>query len=475
MLSRIMSSGKIQVALYVALLCNLFSCKLPAPLLNTTKVNIPKTYSGPTDTTQQLASKDVFFKDSLLKKLIDDAMQNNFDLLAAQQRIEAAKSNVLLSRSALAPNVGINTFGSNTKYGRYTMDGAGNATTPEVPSPIVPSYMLGINSSWEVDLWGKLKQKRRAAQLRYYSTEMGKNLLMTQVLSEIAYRYYDLVAWDEELKIIKNNVKLQTDALATVKAQKAAGRANELVEKQFSAQLLRTKALEFGALQEIKRLENELLMLTGKEGYEVNRDTSIFSISANRLQSAGVPSQLLYRRPDLMQAELELKAAAADVSSARAAFLPSLSISANAGFNTYHPELFFNPASAAFGVLGTLTGPLLNRRAVAAGYQQSTAANKEAWFKYGKAMQGAVYEVRTILNDLNNLDEQYKLNELETRELKTAVSISRDLYAAGYANYLEIITAQQNVLDAELKLVNTKRKLLVSNVNLYRSLGGGWQ
>ncbi len=449
-------------------------CITPAETKTTEGVNVPTRYNSSTDTTFSLPGLQQYFADKWLQELVNRAMTHNYDLLAATQRTEAARATLLGARAPLAPALGINTFASNIKYGRHTMDGAGNATTPEVPSPIVPSYMLGVSAGWEVDLWGKLRNRKKAAQMRFWGTQMGKHLLETTVMTDVANAYYDLIAADEELKIVQRNVQLQETALDMVRHQKEAGRANELAVKQFAAQLMRTQAMEFAARQRIKATENYLLTVTGQWTDSVGRDTTIFAPVTHSMVKQGVPAQLLTNRPDIMRAELDLKATGADVAAAKAAFLPSLTINANVGYNTYHPELMFNPVSATAGLLGTLAGPLLNRKSIKAAYGQAKAENKEAWYRYGQQVLTACNEVRTRMSDIGNVEKEYRLQEQSTAQLRQAIVISKDLYKAGYANYLEVVTAQQNVLDAELRLIETRKRLHLAHINLYRALGGGW-
>ena len=474
MRNTIKTSGKATIIGLLTTVVWASGCMTPAGTKTTEGVTVPTHYNGSTDTAFSLPDWQNYFADKWLKQLVDDALHKNYDVLAATQRVEAARSMLLGARAPLAPNLGINTFASNIKYGRYTMDGAGNATTPEVPSPIVPSYMLGVSAGWEADMWGKLKNRKKAAQMRFLSTGMGKHLIETTVMAEVSNAYYDLIAADEELKIVRRNVQLQETALDMVRHQKDAGRANELAVKQFSAQLLHTRAMEYAALQRIKATEKHLLTLTGSWADDVARDSTIFGPISHRVVKQGVPARLLANRPDIMRAEMDLKATGAEVAAARAAFLPSLTISTNVGYNTFHPELMFDPVSATAGLLGTLAGPLLNRRTVKAAYGQAQAENKEAWYRYGQQVLTACNEVKVRLNDIDNLEKEYVLQEQSTTELKEAITISKDLYRAGYANYLEVVTAQKNALDAELKLVDTRKRLHLAHINLYRALGGGW-
>lgn len=450
------------------------SCRLPRPLQKE-KPSLPVTFDGTTGTSTALLPWNEFFSDTYLTQLLQSAVSNNFDMRLAEQRVEAARSELLMRKALLSPSVGINTFGSNIRYGRHTMDGEGNATTPGVPQPIVPTYMLGISSGWEIDLWGKLHKRKKAAQLRFLSSAMGRNLVLTSLLSEIAYRYYELICLDARLEIIQRNIALQETAVEIMNVQKSAGRVTELAVKQFQAQLIHTRSMKFATLQDVVRIENEIRYLSGTYDEKPILRTS-FSIQPNpSFSSSGIPSGLLLNRPDLIQAELELEASHADVEAARKAFLPSVNISANLGLNSFYPGTLFEPAALAYGLVGSLAGPLVNRKQVKGEYGLALAQSNAAYYEYAKKTMAAVYEVKTTLNGIDNLQKQYDLNKEEADALTEAIGIAKDLYLAGYANYLEVITAQKSAVEAELNMVDTRKSLLFSKVNLYRALGGGWQ
>lgn len=450
------------------------SCRMPRPL-PMEKPSVPATFNGATGTAPELLPWKDFFTDTMLTSLLQMAVKNNFDIMQAEQRVQAARSELLMKKALLAPSVGINTFGSNIRYGRHTMDGEGNATTPGVPQPIVPSYMLGVSSGWELDLWGKLHKRKKAAQLRYLSSEMGRNLVLTTLLSEIAYRYYELICLDARLEIIQRNIGLQERAVEIMSVQKSAGRATELAVKQFQAQLIHTRSLKYAALQDVVRIENEIRYLSGTYDEKPLMRMPFSNQSDMAFASSGVPARLLLNRPDLIQAELELKASHADVEAARKAFLPSVNISAHLGLNSFYPGTLFEPAAFAFGLVGSLTGPLLNRKQVKGEYGLALAQSNTAYYDYAKKTMAAVYEVKTTLNGIDNLQKQYELNKEEAATLTEAISVAKDLYLTGYANYLEVITAQKSAVEAELNMVDTRKSLLFGKVNLYRALGGGWQ
>ncbi|RAI97859.1 NodT family efflux transporter outer membrane factor (OMF) lipoprotein [Chitinophaga skermanii] len=433
--------------------------------------------------TLSLASFDSIFQDEHLKHLIDTALQNNFDLIAATQRLQAASANMMIAKNAWLPTVNAVASAGVDRYGDYTLNGVGNYDTnlspninekQRIPTPHTPDYFLGIRSSWEVDIWGKIKQKKQSAIAQFFATQEGRRLLQTQVVAGIMNIYYELQALDNELEIIRSNVKLQDAALATVHIQKAGGRATELAVQQFQAQLLSTKALEYNVLQEITALENQLNALLGRLPRTITRSKLSVQQSTLPTLQQGIPASLLLNRPDIQQAEWQLKAAKADVNAARLAFLPSLSITPYVGFNAFRPEVLFQtPASLAWGVLGGLTAPIFNQKQLKGNFNQQKANAFAMYYGYQQTIVNSYQEVATQLNKVSNQQEAFKLKQQEVMVLQNAVSTANTLYSTGYASYLEVITAQKSVLEAELTMINTRRQVFQGLVQLYRALGGG--
>lgn len=447
-------------------------CKVNEKTYTTADHTPPTTYNKKSDTTHgNNRSYASFFADKNLEILIDAALQNNADYNIALQRVQAAKANYLQRKGDLLPTLELKGSGGQTRFGKYTMDGMGNMTTPGVPYPEIADYFVGAGASWEVDLWGKLRNKKKAAQMRLLATDAGKNLVATNLIAEVANRYYTLAALDEELNIIKKNVQLQQTALEVVKLQKEGGKATELAVKQFAAQLAKTHGLEYKIKTEIVAMENELNFLLGRYPTTIVR-SPISTADANRVTNIGIPANLLYKRADIIQAEMELIATKADVAAAKAAFLPAINLAGTVGYNAYNTNVFFNPASVAYNLIGNLASPILNKNALRANYNALLAEHTGAFYNYGKTVMNAVFEVITGIESLENLRSEYLYEKNAAAELKEAVNIANDLYIAGYANYMEMITAQKNALEAELDVVQTKKKLLLSSVSLYRALGG---
>ncbi|MFT3824433.1 MAG: TolC family protein [Chitinophagaceae bacterium] len=461
-------------------------CKVAKPVQMPAVRSMPDSFGASTSSSSGAAniSWREFFQDKLLVALLDTALNNNPDLLITLQRIEIARAQLSMRKGALLPNINGVISGGADHYGDYTMNGVGNFDTnlspninkdQKIPVDLTPDLFAGIRSSWEIDIWGKLKNQRRAAVARLLSTEKGRQLAITSLVAEVAGLYYELLALDAELKIIKKNISLQQAALDIVKIQKEGGRATELAVQQFKAQLLNTQAIEFTTQQQIIAVENQLNVLAGRYPSSIPRDTALMQQQLPGVLQAGLPSALLTRRPDIQQAELELEAAKADVGAARAAFFPSLNLSAYIGVNAFKPALLFNAGSVVYGALAGITAPIFNQRQIKAGYAIANAQNKEAVYNYQKILLSSFSEVITGLKTIGLYQQSFALKEQEVKELTNAVATARELYLTGYANYLEVITAQKGVLDAELQLTSNKKELFQSSISLYRSLGGGWE
>jgi multidrug efflux system outer membrane protein len=247
-----------------------------------------------------------------------------------------------------------------------------------------------------------------------------------------------------------------------------------LAVRQFKAQLLNTQSLEIDVNQRIVATENQLNLLLGRFPQPITRSTIVQQSFPEQVQ-AGIPAQMLRNRPDVKQAELEMLANYADQHAARLAFMPSLNITAMLGFNAFKSSLIFNPGSIAYNALGGLTAPLLNRRALKAGQRRAEATSVESLYNYNKSILTGFQEVSTSLNRIENSRKITGFKSEEVAMLQQAVSTSRDLFLTGYATYLEIITAQKSVLEAELTLANVQTDQYLALIELYRSVGGGWK
>jgi NodT family efflux transporter outer membrane factor (OMF) lipoprotein len=361
------------------------------------------------------------------------------------------------------------------------MNGVGNFDTNLSPNidkdqriPVSPTtdVFVGLRSNWELDIWGKLKNLKQAALAEMLATRETRQFVATNLIAFITENYYRLLALDAEIEIVRKNIGLQYDGLEIVKAQKEGGRATELAVQQFAAQVLNTQAIEYNLLQERAAIENQLNAVAGRYPTQVFRDTALPDIAGTVRMTIGAPSSLLSRRPDIRQQEWLLQAAKENVAAARKAFLPSLVISPYIGLNAFTPGLLFKSGSGVYGLLGGLTAPVFQRRNLKAQYAFSNAENKEMVLRYQQKLLDAYMEVLTNMQAVGNRRKEYALKKKEVSQLGEAVITARELYLAGYANYLEVITAQKNVLEAELELISSRLEITTAIVRLYRSLGG---
>jgi NodT family efflux transporter outer membrane factor (OMF) lipoprotein len=445
---------------------------------------VPQQYAdkaGATDSAN-LVFRNIF-SDPNLNTFIATALKDNTNLNIALQRIAIAHARLTERKGAFLPSVNGVVSAAADKYGDYTMNGVGNFDTNLSPNinkdqkiPVKPTtdMFIGFTSNWEIDLWGKLKHLKKAAQAEILATEKGKQLLITSLVATLAEGYYNLLGLDAELKIVRKNIGLQTRALEIVEAQKIGGRANELAVQQFRAQLLNTRGIEFRILQDRVRVENELNAIAGSYPKHIDRDTALPASMAAAIET-GLPASLLSARPDVKQAEYELQMMKENVQAARAAFLPSLILNPYIALNAFNPSLLFNGGSLAYGIAGGLTAPLFQQRRLKAQFVMANAASKEAVYNYQQKLLDAYSEVVTNMNAVENTKKAHSLKLQEVQELNAAVTSARELYLTGYATYLEVITAQKNVLEAELALNEQKKNIYMSLIQLYRSLGGGWQ
>jgi outer membrane protein, multidrug efflux system len=456
-------------------------CKTPETIVNTNKKQMPQSFAEAKDSTNSadIKWKD-FFADKNIITLIDTALKNNFDVLMTLQKIEIARNDLRLTKGAMLPTVNSNLAYLQRRFGYYTMDDAGNRTTEITPGKIIPTnlpdYYIGLQTAWEADIWGKLSNKKEAAFSRYLSSVEGINLVLTNLISEVVTTYYELLALDNELDIIRETIKLQQDALEIIKVQKEAGVTNELAVKQFEAEVLNSQGLEFETLQQVTENENKLNFLLGRFPQPIVREKTNFTSQIPTQIKAGIPSQLLKNRPDIKQAEFELLATKFDVRAAKAAFYPSFTITGSLGFQAFNTAfLFTSPQSLAYNLLGSLTAPLLNRSAIKAQFNNAKVNQLEAMYNYQKTILNGYVEVSNELSNIKNLEQIYDRKTKQVEVLTQSIDISNDLFKSGRATYFEVLMIQSRSLQSKLELVNTKKRQLNATVNIYKALGGGWR
>ena len=465
----------------LAFICAAYSaCKVPEFAQRDENKNVPVSFNNSQDSTNTVKVQwRQFFTDPNLVSLIDTALKNNQELNVTLEEIEISKNEIKARKGELLPSVGYRAGAGLEKVGRYTSSGAGDASTDitpgiEVPE-VLPDYAFGLQANWEADIWHKLRNSKKAAVSRYLSTVEGRNFVITNLVAEVANSYYELLAYDNQLAIVKQNIALQSNALELMKIQKQATRVTELAVRKFEAEVLSSKSLEFDIEQNITESENKINFLLGRYPQPIQRDKTSFTDLVPPTVQVGLPAQLLANRPDIKQAEYDLAAAKLDVKVAKAQFYPSLGISATIGYQAFNPSyLLRTPESLAYSLAGDLAGPLINRNAIKAEYLTANAKQLQAVFNYEKTILNGYIEVANQLSNITNLQKSYDLKSKQVLALTQSIDISNDLFKSARADYFEVLMTQRDALQSKLELIETKKQQLNAVVNIYHALGGGW-
>jgi multidrug efflux system outer membrane protein len=459
----------------------LFSCVPIKTAIREADKTLPEEYKNKIEdsiNSSNLKWKD-FFSDTNLVALIDVAIANNQELKMMLQRVEMSKNEIKARTGEYLPFVSINAGAEVEKVGEFTRNGAveKNLSIREdenFPEPL-SNFSVGLSASWELDIWKKLRNGKKIAVLEYLTSVEGKNFMVTQLVSEIASTYYELMALDNQLSIIEQNLELQTNALRMVKLQKEAARVTQLAVRRFEAELLKNQSNKFIVSQQIVETENLLNFLVGRYPQQIIRSSDTFISKSMDAIKSGIPSDLLLNRTDIKKAELELAAAKLNVSVAKANFYPSIGVRAGLGLEAFKSKFLINtPESLTYNLIGDVVSPLINRNAIKAAYSNANNRQLAAIFEYEKTILNAYIEVQNQLSNAQNLKESYRLKESQVEALTESIDLSIQLFKSARAEYTEVLLTQREALDSKIEIIETKRNQLLANVKLYQALGGGW-
>lgn len=453
-------------------------CKIPDIISKQENKTMPASYNQSKDTSNSATIQwRKYFNDPYLAALIDTALKNNQELNIVLQEIKISNNEIRARKGEYLPFVNLRGGALADRAGKYTWNGFSEDDLKQNPSrgpKYIGDFMVGTYFSWELDVWKKLRIAKKAAVLRYLSTVEGKNFLLTNLISEIAGSYYELMALDNLLEIVQKNVDIQTNALQMVKAEKDAAKVTQLAVNRFEAQLLNTKNLQYDIQQRIIETENRINFLVGRFPQRITRNSGLFNAMSFDDVRAGIPSQLLVNRPDIKQAELELAATKLDVLSTRANFYPSFQLTAGVGLQAFNPTHLINPESILYSIGGDLIAPLINRNAIMAAYLNANAKQIQAVYNYERSILNAHIEVVNLLAGIENFTKSYETKLKEVDILNNSVTISNSLFRSARADYIEVLTTQGEALESTIDLTEIKLKQLLAKVNMYKALGGGW-
>ena len=415
-----------------------------------------------------LSWKEIF-TDAVLQKHIAKALENNLDIRMALQNIASAEAYLKQSKAAYQPTISVgpdysfNTSSLNTQFGQIVGE-----------RRYINQFDITANLGWELDLWGKLKGQEKAQYAAYLSSVAAHQNVKSNLVASIATAYYQLLTFDEQKKIFSNTIEIRKKNLETTKALKEAGIVSEVAVQQSEALVYNAEASLVTLDVQIQMLENTISLLMGEPSHEIER-TSLSTQNFALNTDLGYPSALLANRPDVKQAEFNLINAFELTNAAKAQFYPSLRITGSTGVQSVDINKLFSGNSVFANVLVGLAQPILNKRQIRTNYEVSLANQERAYLNFRKTILNAGNEVSDALKMYNAQDQFIAFKKKELSAYDKSVEFSQELVNYGMANYLEVLNANVNKLNAEINIANAQYTKLQAGVELYRALGGGWR
>lgn len=420
-----------------------------------------------------------FFDEPALTQLITSGLAQNQELKIRNQEIEIASNQILARSGAYLPFITIGGRGGVQRVSRYTPLGSAEdqLTYPgggRYPDPL-PNAGLSANLFWQIDYLRQLRNARDADIQRYCEAVEARNYLITRLVAEIADNYYELAALDKRIVFVNQTIDLQQKSLEVAKAQKDAARGTELGVQRFLAEVRKNESQKLIIRQRIIEVENRINFLAGRYPQAVDRQSWDFIKLDSRPLKLGIPAQLLMNRRDIRAAEHEIAASGLSVEVARANFYPKLALTANVGYEAFNPRYLFDPGAFVAGAAGELVAPLINKRAIQADYMNANARQLQAIYNYQRTVLNAYTEVINRLAKVDNYRESVRLKLEQVKSLENSVDVATELFLAAHPDvqYIDVLFAQRDLLDARTVLIETKQQQLSAIVNVYQALGGG--
>lgn len=415
-----------------------------------------------------------FFTETTLQALIDSAITRNNDLQIAVKNIEAAQLTLSQAKLGNLPTVALGVSATINRPSDNSLNGL--SLNQFLGSKHIEDYTAAANVSWEADIWGKIRSRKASALAAYLQTEEARKAVQTQIVARVSSGYYNLLMLDAQLGVARKNLKLNDSTLQIIRLQFDAGQVTSLAVQQAEAQQLAAARLIPQFEQDITIQENAISILAGKLPDAVRRSSTLDNVPVSQNLSAGLPSTLLSLRPDVRSAELDVTRNNAEVGVAKAGMYPSLTITAQGGVNAFKASNWFNIPASLFGTATSgLTQPLFQRKQLKTQYELAKVNREKSVIQFRQQVLLAVGEVSDALVRIDKLNEQQLIVANRAKTLRQATGNASMLFKNGLANYLEVITAQSNVLQSELELATIKKAQLDATVDLYRSVGGGWR
>ena len=410
------------------------------------------------------------FTDPVLQKHISTALENNLDVRVALQNIAAADSYLKQSKAAYlptlsaGPNYTFQTQSLNSQSGQLLNNGRTYRN----------QFDVSANIGWEADIWGKLRSQEKAEFANYLGTVSAHQAVKSDLVASVASAYYQLLILDDQKRIINETINLRNKNLETTKALKDAGTLTEVAVQQSEALVFNAQSLLINIDVQISLLENTISLLMGESSHAIERNT----IDAQKMPinlKLGYAANLLENRPDVKAAEYRLINAFELTNAAKANFYPTLRLTGSGGISSGDIDQLFSASSLFANIVAGLAQPILNKRQIKTQYEVSLAQKEIAYLNFRKSVLTAGKEVSDALMVYNSQDGFINLKRKEMEAYKNSVNYSQELVNYGMANYLEVINASVNQLNAELNISNAEYSKLDAGIELYRALGGGWR
>ena len=439
-------------------------------------LELPQQWSNTTPSDTSIAGMEWhrFFKDTTLLSLIDTALHGNYDLQLAIKRIEEASAYVKQARANYIPVVTAQASAASSIPSKNSLNG--KSLESFVGQKHIEDYTLSVAASWEIDVWGKIKRQKEAAFASYLQSYEAARAVQTTLVANLANGYFNLLMLDKQLDITRRNLLLSDTLVRIMILEKAAGQVTQLAVEQTDVQRQTAALLIPDLEQQMAVQENEIRILCGQLPTPVIRTHSLQDIEMPDKLFTGLPAEILSHRPDVRAAEMALVAANANVGIAQAYLYPSFNLSATGGINAFKAGKWFTVPASLFGSgIAAIAQPVLQHRQLKTNFEVAKTQRDEAVISFRQSVLNAVGEVSNAMVQSDKLKTEQQIAMQQVDTLHKAIFNAQLLFRSGLADYLEVISAQSNLLNAELNLAAIQRRELNAKLELYRALGGGWK
>jgi outer membrane protein, multidrug efflux system len=454
----------------------ILSCRVNKPYQKP-EVAVPSQFRGDSASdTSSIADIQwkALFADGKLTALIDSGISNNYDMLLALNRLDISRQRMRQSKLLQLPELDLSATAAYNHPSKNSLNGI--SLNSFLKQSHIENYQVIATLSWEADIWGKIRSQKEAALAEYLQSHEAVMAVQTQLVSDISQSYLNLVMLDRQLEIANRNLLLSDSFMLATRKLKDAGIVNQLAVQQAEAQKQSTSLLLPQLQESITLQENAVSVLIGKLPDSVSRATALNEIMSAQNISSGVPALLVSRRPDVRAAELAIVAANGRLGVVKANMYPALNITAGGGLESFKSSNWFNIPNSLFGIAaGSIVQPVFRRNQLKTEYKVAALEREQAVIQFKQRVLQAVGEVSDALARIQTLKQQEDIAMLQVDTLRQSVKNARLLFSSDLANYLEVLTAQGNALQAELELASIQREQAGAVIELYRALGGGWR